>query len=792
MLLTTATHCEESAESGMVCRRIRVRGQVQGVGFRPFVYRLAGELQLTGWVRNDSAGVLIEAQGEVHRQQALLRRLKSEAPPLARIDVLEASAAPLTAATEFVIAESVAGPTQTGVTPDAAICADCLEELCDPGDRRWRYAFINCTHCGPRYTLTRALPYDRPQTSMAGFTQCADCQREYDDPADRRFHAQPNACPVCGPRLTLLNDAGRAVAGDAIAATLDLLARGKIVAIKGLGGFHLACDARNAAAVARLRERKQREEKPFAVMLANAASAETVVHVSSAEKTLLTSRERPIVLLRKRAACDAALPGALSGLAPGLAWLGVMLPYTPLYTLLFHEAAGRPAGTDWLEASQPLALVMTSANPGGEPIVCDNDEALMRLSGIADAFLLHDRDIVSRCDDSVVRANGTAQTAPLQSHFQFIRRARGYTPQAIKLAQAGPAVLALGGHLKSSICLTRGDEAFVSQHIGDLDNANTCAALEETVERFMSLLEIHPQIVVHDLHPDFYSTRLATQLAQARGIPTLAVQHHHAHIAAVAAEHGLEEPLLGLALDGFGLGEEGGVGGGLWGGELLLLDGSHCQRLGHLGEIALPGGDRAAREPWRMAAAALHALGRTDQIEARFAQAGARTVAHMLRSGFNTPSTSSCGRWFDAAAGLLGVRDLTAFEGQAAMLLEGLAESYGQVDALPGGYLLDGARLDLSPTMAYLAEERDAARGAARFHATLAQGLAAWTIAASEKSGIRRVALGGGCFLNRVLSADLHGRLVEAGLEVFEASLLPPNDGGLSLGQAWVALQTGG
>ncbi len=796
MPLTSAMQCTPKADAD--CRRIRVRGQVQGVGFRPFVFRLARELQLTGWVRNDSAGVLIEAQGEACALDTLIRRLKSDAPPLARIDALEIALetpdAPLTNATSFVIAESHGGKAQTGVTPDAVTCPDCLAEMCDPADRRWRYAFINCTHCGPRYTLTRALPYDRPQTSMAAFRQCAACQREYDDPADRRFHAQPNACPACGPQLRLLNETGSSLAGDAIAATLGLLARGKIVAIKGLGGFHLACDARNAAAVARLRERKQREEKPFAVMLANAASAQAYVDLSHVERALLTARERPIVLLKKRAACDAALPG----LAPGLAWLGVMLPYTPLHTLLFHEAAGRPADAAWVDVPQPLALVMTSANPGGEPIVRDNAEALARLGGIADAFLLHDRDIVTRCDDSVLRAIGTAQQTPhfqahspahFQSHFQIIRRARGYTPQAIKLSRAGPSVLALGGHLKNTVCLTRGDEAFVSQHIGDLDNASTCAALEETAARLMALLEIEPQIVVHDLHPDFYSTRLAAQLAQTRGIPTLAVQHHHAHIAAVAAEHGLEEPLLGLALDGFGLGEEGGVAGGLWGGELLLVDGAQCQRLAHFRRIALPGGDRAAREPWRMAASALHALGRTDEIETRFTQAGARTVAHMLRNGLNTPLTSSCGRWFDAAAGLLGVRDITAYEGQAAMLLEGLADGYGTVDPLPGAYILAGGTLDLSPLMAYLAEECDIARGAARFHATLAQALAAWVIDAVSQTGIRRIALGGGCFLNRVLSTDLRGRLIAAGLAVFEASQLPPNDGGLSLGQAWIALR---
>ncbi|MFZ5512876.1 MAG: carbamoyltransferase HypF, partial [Pseudomonadota bacterium] len=445
--------------SDLVCRRIRVRGQVQGVGFRPFVYRLAQELELAGWVRNDAEGVVIQVQGPAHAIAALIDRLQAQAPPLARIASLEAHDAPMGHDRGFEIKVSRGGAADTAVTPDAAVCGDCLAELFDPAGRRWRYPFINCTHCGPRYTITRALPYDRPRTSMAAFVQCPSCQQEYEAPAHRRFHAQPNACPVCGPRLALLDAEGRAVdCGDPIAETLARLARGEILAIKGLGGFHLACDARSAAAVARLRECKHREEKPFAVMLANTASAAPYAEVSPAERALLEARERPVVLLKKRAGCD----GQLAGIAPGLQWLGVMLPYTPLHYLLFHEAAGRPAGTDWLTAPQGLTLVMTSANPGGEPIARDNDEALARLGGIADAFLLHDRDIVTRCDDSVVRS------AP---HLQFIRRARGYTPRAIRLAQAGPPVLALGGYLKNTVCLTRGDEAFVSQHIGDLDNA---------------------------------------------------------------------------------------------------------------------------------------------------------------------------------------------------------------------------------------------------------------------------------------------------------------------------------
>ncbi|MCW5594740.1 MAG: carbamoyltransferase HypF [Rhodocyclaceae bacterium] len=786
--------------SATVCRRIRVRGQVQGVGFRPFVYRLAQELNIAGWVRNDGEGVDIEAQGAAKMIEVFIVRLETEAPPLASVTAVETAEAPTRDARGFEIIGSLHGTANTAVTPDTATCPDCLAELFDAADRRWRHAFINCTHCGPRYTLTRNLPYDRPQTSMAKFAMCPDCRREYDDPADRRFHAQPNACPACGPRLSMRDAAGELLdVTDPIAETLARLQRGEIVAIKGLGGYHLACDARNAEAVARLRERKNREEKPFAVMLANAASVEAFAEVAENARALLESRERPVVLLRKRSGCDEALPGV----APGLAELGAMLPCTPIQFLLFHEAAGRPAGTDWLAVSQRLTLVMTSANPGGEPIVRDDDEALARLSGIADAYLLHDREIVTRVDDSVMRVVqhvGAASTPRLRAAadrgvdaaptIQFIRRARGYTPQPIKLAHAGPSVLATGGFLKNTICLTRGDEAFLSQHIGDLDNAPTCRALEETAQRMMALLEIEPAIVAHDLHPDFHSTRFAADFARDRGLKSIAVQHHHAHIAAVAAEHGVTGPLLGLALDGVGMGTEIG-GGGTWGGELLQVDNERFARLGHLRELALPGGDKAAREPWRMAAAALFALGRGGEIRERFPQQrAAGAVAMMLGGNAHTPPTSSCGRLFDAAAGLSGVREVAAFEGQAAMLYEGQAAQHGEVAAMVGGFVLgEHGTLDLLPLLACLADERDAGFAAALFHATLAEALAAWVVRAGRESGIARVALGGGCFLNQILSNALRRQLLAAGFEVLEARLAPPNDGGLSLGQAWIAMQ---
>ncbi len=758
-----------------------MRGQVQGVGFRPFVYRLARELGLQGWVRNDGEGVEIAVQGEENAIRDLLARLRTDAPPLARVDAVESGDGdPLSIAHGFAILESQGGPAHTGIAPDAATCPACLAELFDPADRRYRYPFINCTDCGPRYTITRHLPYDRRYTSMAPFALCPACGAEYRDPASRRFHAEPNACPVCGPRLALLDASGQAIAADdVVAVAIARLDAGEILAIKGLGGFHLACDARNAQAVARLRERKQREEKPFAVMAANPASLQALVEMDAANADLMRTRERPIVLLRKTPACDALL----AGIAPGIAWMGAMLPYTPLHFLLFHEAAGKPSSSAWLEQPQALLLVMTSANPCGEPLVTGNDEALARLAGIADAFVVHDREIVVRCDDSVVRS---VSAATPHEPYHFIRRARGYTPRAIPLPRSGPSILACGGWFKNTVCLTRGNEAFLSQHIGDLDNAPTRKALDETVHHLMDVLEIEPQLVAHDLHPDFHSTRFAAEFARQRGIPALAVQHHHAHIAAVQAEHGGADPVLGLALDGVGLGSDGDA----WGGELLLVDGADCQRLGHLQPLALPGGDRAAREPWRMAASALHQLGRAAEIEARFPHPAAATVRQMLERNINAPQTSSCGRLFDAAAGLLRIRDIVSFEGQAAMALEGLAEIHGAVAPLRDGYALSAqGGLDFLPLLGAVADAPDAAFGAALFHATLAQGLAAWTMQVAQQSGIKIIVLGGGCFLNAILSRNLRSRLEQAGLTVFEARQAPPNDGGLSLGQAWVAIQ---
>ena len=734
--------------------RIRVRGRVQGVGFRPHVHALARRFGLTGWVLNDPQGVLIEVQGTAAAD--LVAALTAEAPPLARIDAVQCETiAPLPGEDSFSIHHSESGgAVATGIGQDATVCPACLAELFDPADRRYRYAFLNCTHCGPRYTITRRLPYDRPQTAMAGFTLCPDCLSEYQDPTDRRFHAQPTACPACGPRLSHPPE-------DILAALRD----GKIVAIKGLGGFHLACDATRADAVERLRRVKQRNGKPFALMVANADSAGRHVRMDADERAVLEGVARPIVLLRWRE--DA--PELAPDIAPGLAWLGVMLPYTPLHYLLFHEAAGRPDGTGWLGEPQELTLVMTSANPGGEPLAIGNDEARERLDGIADLVVDHDRDIIIRADDSVLRKLAGAPA--------FLRRGRGHVPEPIRLARPVPPILAVGGHLKATVCVTRGDEAFLSQHIGDLDNAATLGFLEETVAHLLHILGVEPVAVAHDKHPDFQSTRFAERT----GLPAIAVQHHHAHVAAVLAEHRVEGPALGLALDGFGLGEDGGS----WGGEMLLVDGLRAERLGSLAPLAQPGGDVAARQPWRIAASALMRMGRADEIVPRFGGHGpAEGVQRMIERGINAPLTSSCGRWFDAACGLLGVRAVAGFEGEAPMALESLVR---RPRVAEGTWRIENGELDLTPLLERLLSITDVAEGAELFHGTLAAALVDWTLPALRAHGLSRVVLSGGCLMNAVLAEELVAGFRVAGVEALLPRLAPANDGGLSLGQAWIA-----
>lgn len=739
------TPCNDSMQPVMRLRA-RVRGVVQGVGFRPFVWNLAKRHGLGGWVLNDGEGVLLEIEGR--DCQRFLDALRSEAPPLARIDSVETGAVRCEGAGGFEIVPSRSSATTSTLVPtDVAVCADCLRELFDPTDRRWRYPFVNCTHCGPRFTITRRLPYDRPQTAMAAFPLCGDCAREYTDPADRRYHAQPLACPSCGPRLSM-----------PLAEILARLQRGEILALKGLGGFHLSCDARNAEAVARLRTRKHRDAKPFAVMVANTASARRLALLSEVEQALLESPARPIVVLESRQ----SLPDTVSG---GLPTLGVMLAYTPLHYLLFHEAAGRPAGTDWLETEQALALVMTSANPAGEPLVIDDAEARECLAGIADAVVGHDRPIITRCDDSVARV---VAGAPM-----LLRRSRGYAPDALRLAEDGEPVLATGALLKCAPCLLRGGEAVFGQHVGDIDTAASYRCLGETVDHLRRLLRSEPVAIACDLHPDYPTTRYA----RGTGLPVIPVQHHQAHLAAVAAEYGITEPLSGLVLDGFGLGSDDT----LWGGELLRIEGTAMTRLGHLRALPLPGGDRAAREPWRMAAATLHVLGRGDEIVARFDRPEAARVARLLAAGLNTPPTTACGRLFDAAAGLLGVRAWNRFEGEAAMALEALCTT---PRVLAGGWRLDDGVLDFAPLLDAL-RELDPVAGSELFHGTLAASLA--ELALHRTGDERRLALTGGCAVNRPLVQALQHHLSAAGVELLLPRRVPPGDGGLALGQALIA-----
>ncbi len=721
--------------------RLRLRGAVQGVGFRPFAYGLAARYGLAGFVRNDAEGVLLEVEGEyVEKFVAALRR---ELPPLARLDSLEAETLFPCGDPGFVIESTKGGLARTRIPADAATCEKCLDDLFDPSSRFHLYPFVNCTHCGPRYTLTRRLPYDRAQTSMARFPMCADCARDYADPANRRFHAEPIACPNCGPRLSHQP-------AEIVAALRD----GKIVALKGIGGFHLLCDARNGASVAELRRRKNREAKPFAIMLANEASAHLFAAPEAEDLALLRHPAHPIVLMKSRG----ALPQAV---APDMTRLGVMLAYAPVHHLLFHAAGGVR------DSAQDFALVATSANPGGQPLITDNDEAQEKLAGIADLIVTHDRDIVVRADDSVMqRIDG----APA-----FLRRARGFVPEPIDLGAEGPSVLACGGHLKATLTLTRGREAFVCQHVGDLSDAETFRFYEESAAHLLALLDVKPEAAACDLHPDYLSTRFA----EASGLPVMKFQHHAAHIAAIAAEHG-ESALLGAALDGHGLGDDGEA----WGGELLRLNSAGgFSRLGHLARLPLIGGDRAARECWRMGLAAFSALGRLDEAGGFFASVPeARTLAKMDFMK-KAPRTTSLGRLFDAAAALLGFPQRQDFEGQAAMRLEALVRS---PRVLSDGFVLRGGIVDFSGLLAHLIDAPiSAEEGAELLHGTLIAGLAEWIASAAQPG--EKIALGGGCLMNRILAEGLADRLREKGLAPLLARKLPPNDGGLSLGQAALA-----
>ena len=749
--------------SAITARRIVVEGVVQGVGFRPFVYTLAERHGLAGWVRNTADGVEMEVEGAPGALHAFLDGLVGTAPPLAHVDQVRVEDLPPRGYEAFEIQVSRDGEGFQPVSPDVAICPECLHEVMDPGDRRFGYPFTNCTHCGPRFTIIRRIPYDRPNTTMAGFAMCPDCQAEYDDPVDRRFHAQPNACPKCGPRLMLVDARGRELPGDPLAETRRLLAAGRIVAIKGIGGFHLACDATDEAAVLRLRERKGREAKPLALMVADLAAAERLSELSDEERALFLSPARPIVLLRERPGS-----GIAAAVAPGFRTLGLVLPYSPLHSLLFAGPC-------------PLALVMTSGNRSEEPIATDNEEALARLGAIADAFLLHDRPIHVRCDDSVTR---TAVGGELP-----IRRSRGYAPLPVRLPFESRPILALGAELKSAVCLTRGPYAFMSPHIGDLENYETYASYGQMVGRMAALFRIRPEAVAHDLHPDYLSTRYALSLDPA--LPRIPVQHHHAHVAACMAEHHLTGPVIGVAFDGTGYGTDGCV----WGGEFLVAEYAGFGRAAHWGYVPMPGGDRAVREPFRMALAhLLSAFGGWDDAwpSARDAtQAERRMIRWQIEREVNAPLTSSVGRLFDAVASILGVRHRARYEAQAAIELEALVDP-----AADGAYPVaiageDPAVIDPGPLIREVVADWEAGTPvpliAARFHAAVAAAIVQACERIRASTRLDRVVLSGGVFQNvTLLGGAVHG-LVGAGFEVFTHHVVPPNDGGIALGQAAIA-----
>ena len=762
---------------------LNFRGRVQGVGFRPWIYRLATEAGLAGHVGNDLRGAFVEVEGDPAAIARFLARVDTEAPALVEIAAREArSLAPL-GEREFRILSSRAGREEeqrAEIAPDAATCPDCLRELFDPADRRYRYPFINCTNCGPRYSIVRALPYDRALTTMAAFAMCPRCQAEYDDPADRRFHAQPNACPACGPRIWLVDAAGRALAGEPIAESVRRLLAGEILAIKGLGGFHLACRADREEVVAALRARKGREAKPLALMVGDLAAARALVALDAPSLALLTSSARPIVLASARAGIPVA-----ATVAAGSHTLGVMLPYTPLHHLLFRAAlAGERLGP----------LVMTSGNPSAEPLCADNAEALARLAGIADAFLLHDRDIERRVDDSVALAlrlpaatgGETARTLPL-------RRARGFAPAPVILSRpVATPVLALGGELKSAVCFLAGDQALLSEHLGDLDNPAAYRNFLGTIERLGRLVGIEPALVACDLHPDYAASRHARTLA----LPRREIQHHHAHLVSCLADNGLRGEALGWACDGTGYGDDGSI----WGCELLRCDEAGYERLGSLRSFVLLGGDAAARETWRPAAGLLAETYGPDwpaacpTAAARIAPAALDMAKRFLAAPSPPgPRTSSLGRLFDAVAFLLGLCDYNGAEAQAAMALEAAAARHGPAAPLPLPLLREGGLLLLDPRpliralVGGLDARRSAGELAAGFHAGLVQGLAAAAAAAVAAGAPRRLLLSGGCFANRLLTEGLATLLKDHDLDVYIHQRVPTSDGGLALGQAVAA-----
>ena len=756
-----------------VRRQIEVSGIVQGVGFRPYVYRLATGRHLRGTIRNTSAGVTIEIQGPAETVQDFVEHLPAEAPPLARITNVAVHDVPCVAeqvgdVQDFCIVHSREGEeVRTLISPDVAICPDCLREMFDPKDRRYRYPFINCTNCGPRFTIIRDIPYDRPSTSMAMFPMCPACLAEYENPLDRRFHAQPNACWTCGPGVELWDKSGKRIGcRDAIAEAVSGLDTGLVVAVKGLGGFHLAVDATNPAAVALLRQRKRRVEKPFAVMVPDLQAAREICELDGALATVLQSIQRPIVLVPKRT--PSAIPDSV---APCNRYLGIFLPYTPLHYLLLAEGGFK-------------ALVMTSGNLSEEPIAIDNREAVQRLGGLADYFLVHNRDILLRCDDSVVRVAGGI---PRQ-----LRRSRGFVPVPVFLKDDQPSVLAVGGELKNTICLTKGKHAFLSQHVGDLENVESYSFFHEAIQHLERILQIRPEIIAYDLHPNYFSTKWALQQS---GAKLVGVQHHHAHIASCMAENHLEGRVIGFALDGTGYGTDGNI----WGGEVLIAGYEDFERAAHFEYVPLPGGEAAIREPGRMAVSYLaHHFGReflrlSIPFVRQLDMAKTELLLRMVERKVNSPLTSSCGRLFDAVAALIGIRQEVNYEAQAAIELEmailpSEEETAYPLNLLPqGDQWIIGTRPLFEAVLDDLGRNLPAGSISRRFHNGLVEGVVQLATLLRNKTDLHRVCLSGGTFHNVYLSQRLEAHLSEAGFEVFTQKEVPPGDGGLSLGQALVA-----
>lgn len=750
--------------------RIHITGVVQGVGFRPFVYALAHRHALNGWVRNTAAGVDIEITGSIAEVAAFTHAITAEAPPLAHIDSIEVTDTIPQPFDSFTIVPSADIPNAfQPISADMGLCPDCLRELFDPADRRFRYPFINCTHCGPRYTIITALPYDRPNTSMAGFDLCPACAADYHNPLDRRFHAQPVACPDCGPRIWLEpadHDTILTTHDDALQQARAALAAGQILALKGLGGFHLAVDAANPAAVAELRRRKARPHKPFALMLPDLAAVRRHCHLSPAEETLLTAQERPIVLLHRRADSPIA-----ANVAPGQPTLGVMLPYTPLHYLLLERTPGFPD-----------ALIMTSGNASEEPICIDNADARARLGHLADLFLLHNRPIFTRADDSLTRV---ALGAPYP-----IRRARGYAPAPIRLTATLPPILATGAELKNTYCHTRDHYAFLSPHIGDLENFATLQSFEDGIAHIEKTLRLTPEILAADLHPNYLATRYALARAESDSLPLVRVQHHHAHIAALLAEHNLpDDPIIGLAFDGTGLGPDGTI----WGGEVLIANYTGYSRALALEPCPLPGGDAAVRQPWRYALSWLHTANLPWDADLPAVQAAPPetlpVLQHQINRGVNAPLTSSMGRLFDAVATLIGVCHTVTYEGQAAIELEAIAAPAKHANPYP--VEIAGPHLLVTPiitaVVADLRQRVPAATIAARFHLTLAELSLQAARTLRRDTGLTTVGLTGGVWQNLTLLNLTVPRLQAAGFTVLIHRQVPANDGGLALGQALIA-----